>query len=282
NVIPHGQVDIVNGKVEYTPDHDYSGPDSFRYTITDGTLISTERAVSVTVTPVHDNPIANFDLARGREDSVAVTIHVLDNDTFGPDGGAALSVTGVTQGSKGHVAIVGLGTAVSYRPFHNLFGLDSFTYTISDGAGGSATASVFINVTAVNDAPVNSVPGTQVTATNQMLGFAAARGNQVSIADVDALAVRVTLTAANGVLSLSSTKGLTFLAGDGSKDSSMSFTGTIANINAALDGMYFVPTFEYSGGAGLTISTDDQGESGIGGPLNDTDTVLIYVGSVPL
>ena len=62
------------------------------------------------------------------------------NDTLGPDVGETLTVTAVTQGAHGTAAVT--ATGVSYAPAANYFGSDSFTYTISDGNGGSATATV--------------------------------------------------------------------------------------------------------------------------------------------
>jgi hypothetical protein len=62
-------------------------------------------------------------------------------------------VTAITQGANGSVAITNSGANVSYTPNANFNGADSFTYTISDGNGGTDTASVSITVTAVNDSP---------------------------------------------------------------------------------------------------------------------------------
>ncbi len=88
----------------------------------------------------------------------------------------------------------------------------------------------------------------------------------------------MTLSATNGTLSLSNTTGLAFIMGDGSADVSMTFTGTIAAINTALDGMRFNPANGFQGLATLTITTDDQGHTGEGGHLSDTDIVSITVG----
>jgi VCBS repeat-containing protein len=273
---PHGSVKInADGTVKYTPNANFFSPpnDSFSYTISDGNRTSTN-TVFVTVTPVHDNPIANRDFLTVAEDGGAEPIDVLANDTFGVDGGLALTVTAVSQGGAGTVSIIGLGT-VSYTPNPNFSGRDGFSYTIADGSGGIATGSVLVWVVAINDAPVNTVPGPQHGTPYQFLIFSAALGNAISIADIDATALDsmlVTLTATNGRVSLSIAKGLTFLAGDGMKDLSMTFTGMIADVNRALEGMYFVPTAVT---ASLTITTDDQGHTGRRGPLSDTDTVAI-------
>jgi len=233
---------------------------------------------SATVNITNVPPTANPDVASTNEDT-AVTVNVLANDTDVP--GDPLTVTSVSSPSVNGGTVVNNGNGtVTYTPPANFGGTDSFTYTISDGDGGTAGANVTITVNAVNDAPVNTVPGPQGTARNLPLLFSQAGGNPISIADIDAgtAAVRVTLTASNGTITLNPTTGLTFTVGDGTADPTMTFTGTIANITTALNGMRFNPPNGFSGAASLTITTNDQGASGSGGALSDTDTVSITVG----
>ncbi len=152
----NGSVVITGGgtTVDYTPNANYCGSDSFTYTISDNNGGTDTATVSISVTCVNDNPTANDDAATVVEDSGANSINVLANDSFAPDAGETLTVTAVTQGANGSVAITGGGTAVTYTPNANYCGPDSFTYTISDGNGGTDTATVSITVTCVNDAPV--------------------------------------------------------------------------------------------------------------------------------
>jgi hypothetical protein len=101
-------------------------------------------------TDVPAPPDAVDDNANVNEDSGANVILVLGNDT---DANAdALSVVAVTQGANGSVS--NNGNSVSYTPNADYFGPDSFTYSISDGNGGTDTATVTVNVENVNDAPV--------------------------------------------------------------------------------------------------------------------------------
>jgi hypothetical protein len=86
----------------------------------------------------------------------------------------------------------------------------------------------------------------------------------------------VSLTVQHGKLTLASTAGLTFQVGDGKGDGTMTFRGTIAAINAALDGLTYAPAKGYVGSDSLTITANDLG-SGLGTPLIDTDVVAILV-----
>ncbi|OGG44698.1 MAG: hypothetical protein A3F84_28760 [Candidatus Handelsmanbacteria bacterium RIFCSPLOWO2_12_FULL_64_10] len=94
-------------------------------------------------------PVATNDAATTNEDTAAdIAVRANDSD---PDGDA-LTVTAVTQGTNGSVAINPDGT-VKYTPNADFHGSDSFTYTISDGKGETATATVTVTVNPVNDVP---------------------------------------------------------------------------------------------------------------------------------
>jgi hypothetical protein len=143
----------------------------------------------------------------------------------------------------------------------------------------SARPSIIISYTVPNQAPVNSVPDDQSTDEDNALTFNSANSNSISISDVDAgtSPVQVSLAVSHGTLTLGGTSGLTFATGDGTDDANMAFTGTIADINGALSGLRFDPDADYNGPAALSISTDDQGNTGPGGAKSDTDTVNITV-----
>ena len=113
-------------------------------------------------------PVAVDDTAMTFEDA-AVAIDVLANDS--DVDGNALTVTAVTQATNGSVAIDIDRTQVSYTPDADFAGPDSFTYTIGDGNGGSATARVDVEVTAVNDAPGLDPVGDMSVAENATVAF---------------------------------------------------------------------------------------------------------------
>ena len=147
----HGSVTNNSTSVSYTPNANFFGTDTFTYTVSDGNGGNDTATVTVTVTNVQDAPDAVNDAATINEDSGANSIDVRANDS--DVDGDTLTVTAVTQGTHGSVAITGGGTGVSYTPAANFFGTDTFTYTISDGNGGTDTATVTVTVTNVEDAP---------------------------------------------------------------------------------------------------------------------------------
>ena len=101
---------------------------------------------------VNHAPIATADTATTAEDAGPTTIDVLANDSD-RDAGQVLTVSAVTDPPAGVAVINPDGTTVSYTPVPNANGPDTFDYTVSDGAGKSATATVTVNVMPVNDPP---------------------------------------------------------------------------------------------------------------------------------
>jgi hypothetical protein len=139
-----------NGTLTYTPAADYNGPDGFSYTISDGRGGTAGAVVGITVSPVNDAPAAVPDAAATNEDT-PLTVSPLLNDSD-PDGDT-LSVASFTQAAHGTVA-GGAGGKLTYTPAANYNGPDSFSYTISDGQGGTANGIVNVTVLPVKDSPV--------------------------------------------------------------------------------------------------------------------------------
>jgi hypothetical protein len=153
HLIGPGELPYLTGTantVTYQPNPGYSGPDGLQFKANDGHVDSTSAAtVSITVNHVNRPPVANNDAATTSQ-STAVTVNVLANDSD-PDNDP-LTVTAVSVPTHG-LAVANLDNTVTYVPDVGYFGPDSFTYTISDGNGGTASATVSI---LVNDPPVAS------------------------------------------------------------------------------------------------------------------------------
>jgi len=152
-----GTASISGGRIVYTPASSScaGAVDTFSYTIADGKGGTATATVAVTINaapPVNKPPVAVND-AYTVECNVPSTFSVLANDSD-PDNDA-LTITNVTTPGKG-TASISAGRVV-YTPAANTCGgtTDSFSYSISDGKGGIATASVAVSVKA---APVIIVP----------------------------------------------------------------------------------------------------------------------------
>ncbi|MFK2905978.1 DUF4347 domain-containing protein [Dyella ginsengisoli] len=158
----------------------------------------------------------------------------------------------------------------------------TISYVVNDGTVDSGASTKLVSVASINDAPINGVPAGQSLNQDSSLAFNSGNGNLVAVSDADANGgiEQVTLTVTHGALSLSGTTGLSFLVGSGSGDATMTFQGTLADINAALNGMVYTPTAGYHGVDGLQITTSDLGNTGSGGAQTDTDTVAITVNSI--
>ena len=154
---------------------------------------------------------------------------------------------------------ININRAVSDDPIYNAFG---------------GTAVSLTNIDHVNRPPLLTVPANQITSASLL--FSLATGNAIRIEDVDAgpNQMHMQLTATNGQLTLGSTAGLSIIAGNSSGSAAMEFLGSITDINAALNGMKFMPS---ASSGNLQITINDQGNSGSGGPQSATANVGIEV-----
>jgi uncharacterized repeat protein (TIGR01451 family) len=142
----NGNVTInPDGTIIYTPDANFSGNDSFDYIISDGFGGSDTTTVTVTVNPVNDQPLA-LDDAATTDGNAPVVIAALQNDSD-PDGDN-LTITSVSQPANG-TAVINQDGTITYTANAGFSGYDSFTYTISDGQGETAAASVNAKINAV-------------------------------------------------------------------------------------------------------------------------------------
>jgi VCBS repeat-containing protein len=150
----HGTLTLnADGTFTYTPAANYHGPDSFTYQADDGNGGTNTATVNLTVNPVNDAPVAANDSYTTDEDTplTIVAPGILNNDT--DVDGDTLTESVVTGPAHGTLTINADGS-FTYTPDANYNGPDSFTYKANDGTVDSNVATVSINVTPVNDAPV--------------------------------------------------------------------------------------------------------------------------------
>lgn len=130
----------------YTPNPDTHGSDSFTFHVTDGELTSSSQPISITISAINDPPVANPQSVRTSEDT-AVPIELGGSDTEG----SALTFAIDAPPTKG--VISGTAPNLIYTPNPHANGADFFTFQVHDGELNSTTATVTIDVTAINDAP---------------------------------------------------------------------------------------------------------------------------------
>jgi VCBS repeat-containing protein len=256
-------------------------------TATDGTN-PVVQSLSVTVTNVDEAPVFTSSATPSVPENTTAVITTVAVDPEGVT--PTYSITGGADALKFSITGAGVLTFVSAPNFeiptdvgtNNVYDVQ---VTATDGTN-PVVQNIAVTVTNVNEAPVNVVPGGQTFNEDVNRVFNLANSNQISISDVDAGTnpVLMTLVATNGTLSTNGVAGLTFTppgaGNDGVDDATLTFTGTIANINTALNGLTYKPTANYYGAAQITITTDDQGNTGSGGALQDSDPIALTISPV--
>lgn len=263
-----------DGAFIYTPNAGVTGTDTFTYRATSGgsssTAIVTLSIKATSAPPTAQNDSGYVVSTNGTLNITAAGVLANDSD---PDGDV-IRATLATAPTNGSVVLNADGS-FRYIPTVGSVGSDTFTYRATDGINLSAPATVVITVGGVNAAPIVTLPGSQLTLRNTDLVIPSG----LSISDVDAgsNSVTATLTATNGTLTLGGLSGLTFTTGDGTADTTMTFTGAIAAINTALTNLKFTPTTGYTGAAQIGLVVNDGGFTGTGGAQTGTGTVSINV-----
>ena len=257
-----------------------------------------------------DNP-ANF---AGGSLTVAIAtpaagdeIVLLSGTPFAITGGTTLlygghavgTITGIGSASVSVTALTAVATPTVVSALTEAFGYESTSddpstadrtvnFTFNDGGNtGSGVAldsnvvHQVVQVTAVNDAPVNTVPtGLLSVATG---GTLAISGLAVNDVDGEAGTETTKLSVLHGTVHVDTVGGGAIVSNDGT--ASVTLTGTLTQINTtltALNSVVYTPTAAFSGPDTLTMLSDDGGNTGGGGARHDTDTVAITVGSAIL
>jgi ELWxxDGT repeat protein len=184
----HGVASVTFGGFLYTPDVDFSGTDSFSYTLVDAYGQSSTATVSITITPVNDAPVLlDPGTFVGVEDApLGGQVNAFDAD------GDALSFTSGT-GLAG--LVLAADGSFAYTPAPDFTGIVSFDVTVSDGQGGLVAGTIFLQLNPVNDAPVG-VADAAATAFGTAVAIAVLAND--SDADGDALLPLLDAQAANG------------------------------------------------------------------------------------
>ena len=181
----HGTLSLNNnGSFVYTPNLNFYGIDTFSYKAFDGTDLSNTATVTITIARGNDAPIAVDDRYMTMEDAqliVTTSSSILNND-IDPENDE-LNVTLVSITTNGTLSL-NIDGSFNYTPNSNYFGTDSFAYMATDGALFSNFATVYINITSHNDAPV-AIDDEYSTTENTPLIVNAVQGVLVNDTDVE-------------------------------------------------------------------------------------------------
>jgi hypothetical protein len=291
----------LNGLL-YQPTTGYTGADSLSIAIADsGDSLSDSDSVGLSVTaaspPTITNPATGtlnengslvFSSTNGNAISVADSSAGSNTDslTLAVSHGtltlASTSGLTITAGANGSSSVTMTGTianldaalnGLTYRPTSGYSGADSLSISIADSADSlSAAGSVGLTVSAAV-APTITAPATASVAENSSLAFSKANSNAITAADPSAgtSTERLTLTATHGTLKLGSTSGITIVSG-ANRSASMTISGTLTNLNAALNGLTFTPTSRFTGAASITLKYTDAGDG-----LSGSATIAVTV-----
>ena len=169
---------------------------------------------------------------------------------------------------------------LTYQGSLHYNGPDTININVDDlgnnGQGNTLqdSGTIAVNVTAVNNAPTLTLPVGQSVAEDTVLSLPA-----ITVSDVDAAGdpLEVTLSAANGTLSLGDTTNLTFSVGDGSENATMTFRGSATDLNNALANLTYQGSLHYNGPDTININVDDLGNNGQGNTLQDSGTIAVNV-----
>ncbi|QLF92922.1 DUF4347 domain-containing protein [Pseudomonas sp. ABC1] len=307
---------IAAGSLKYTPALNSNTSVTLGLSLDTASVSTDTRNLTIDITPVNDAPTISGpvsinvteDVAKsmagitfGDVDSGSGSVRVIFSVANGNGTFSATASSGVTVTNNGTNAITLEGTVadintlvsngrLTYLGALNAAGVKTMSISINDngntGSGGAlqVNANISLVIAAVNDAPVNNLPAAQTVFQDGSLVFNSANGNLITITDVDVggNTVKLSLTSVNGQMTLGSIVGLSFSTGDGTNDTSMVFTGTLAAINAALNGLTFTPQPGYNGTGSITFVSDDQGYSGAGGVQTDTDTDTLSITIAPI
>ena len=208
--------------------------------------------------------------------SVALTV-LNGTLTVTPAGTALVAGGGASLTISGNQTDINLTLAsLVYTGNLDYVGPDTLTVTSTDAGGLQDVDAITITVDPVNDPPQNTVPGS-ITVTEDVAS--AITGIAIADLDVGPGALVVTLSVPSGTLTATTGGGV---AVGGSGSGTLTLAGTLTDLNTFLS----LPSVSFTTAPGatapvtLTVSTSDQGNTGSGGVLIDSDPIVLSVTSV--
>ncbi|HYP31303.1 MAG TPA: Ig-like domain-containing protein, partial [Burkholderiaceae bacterium] len=161
----------TSGNFTYTPDAGFSGVDTFTYTITDGSGHASTATVTIDVAAIA--PVAAADGFGATENATTGTLSVAANDApvAGESNTWSLPSTATANGAITPAADFATTGNFTYTPNAGFHGADTFSYVVTDGSGQSSTATVTINVAAIDPVATADTFGATENATTGTLNL---------------------------------------------------------------------------------------------------------------
>ncbi|KAF7771211.1 hypothetical protein PCIT_a4271 [Pseudoalteromonas citrea] len=211
-------LDQTNGTMVYTPTSNENGTDTYTYTISDSNgLASNTATVTVNIGAVNDRPTVGDDTVTTNEDT-PTTLAVLANDSDIED--TAFNGANITLENKGQgvgdypeaTVTVNTDGSLNIVPKENQNGQLTFTYTLTDSDNlASTAATVTVNITAINDAPVAVDNTAQLLEDGQF--EVNVLGNDTDVdSTLDASSVKVVTQPSNGQVTINAAGAITYTA----------------------------------------------------------------------
>ena len=224
-----------------------------------------DMAVTISEDTSHTLTTANFGFS---DVDAGDTLSAVRIDSLPAAGTLKLSGVDVTAGQIITAADINAGSLVfSPAADGSGFGYATLTFSVRDSGNlyDAAPNTLTFHVTAVNDAPVNVLPGAKTVAVDTPLAVTG-----VAVSDVDGNLTTVQLSVAHGTVAVA-LSGATTISSGASGTPTLTISGTQADINATLNSLTYQGDSLYTGPDTLTVlSTDSNGAT-------DTDTVSITV-----
>lgn len=258
------QDDIDNNRVAFR-NNDHPIPTTFEFTLGDGLSSAGPYSFGLNGVAGNNDPVITSSggghtasISSAENHTAVTTITATDAEldalTFSVTGGADAARFNVDS-STGELSFL---TAPDFEApgDANADNIYEVIVEVDDGHGGTDAQTITVTVTNAGGEPAQSLPGAQNTDEDSDLVFSSSNGNAITISDSGSAnnLLQLRLTSSNGTLQLSQLTGLSFVEGsDGSAH--MVLNGLESAINAALEGMRFSPSNNYSGPADISIST---------------------------
>jgi len=143
-----GTLSGTASNLAYTPNPHVNGNDTFLFIVSDGTVISDEKTVSIQIGTANDSPTADKQTLTIFEDeatSITLTGGDTDNDTL-----AYIVTVDPTHGT-----LSGTAPSLTYTPHPHFHGNDTFSFVVNDSISNSEVTSIELKITSINDAPIS-------------------------------------------------------------------------------------------------------------------------------